>query len=132
MDTARITIDEHAFEVWLARDHEEQQYGLMRVSQEELAPLPDGTRRGMLFIFPVERVQSFWMFNTIIPLDIAFIRGDGTIAKIYTMAPLETRQYSSIEPVPWVLEVPAGTFAALEIGEGDRVEIPDAVFKRVP
>jgi uncharacterized membrane protein (UPF0127 family) len=69
------------------------------------------------------------MFNTIIPLDIAYINAQGQIVKTYTMAPLETRTYPSLEPAQFALEVLAGTFEQLGIGVGDHVEIPDSVLK---
>ncbi len=140
MPTARITIDDDTFEVWLATTDEEQQRGLLDVRADELAPipadpardLPQGAHRGMLFIFDSDRLQAFWMYNTITPLDIAYIRSDGVIVSTYTMAPLETRLYPSIEPAKFVLEVAAGLFAQLGIAPGDRVEIPPAVLKTAP
>lgn len=139
METDRILIGDHAFEVWLAIDFREQQLGLMNVTEDELAPITDQAgqgqpdiQRGMLFTYPGEQRLSFWMRNTIIPLDIAFIRGDGEIVTIYTMAPLETRTYPSIEPAQFALEVRAGLLAELGITVGDHVEIPESVLKRLP
>lgn len=85
--------------------------------------------QGMLFVFPEEGYQSFWMKNTLIPLDIAFARMDGTIVTIETMPPLTLRNFYSLEPVMFALEVKAGTFARLGVTEGDRLEIPPEVFK---
>ncbi len=130
MDTAELTIEDNAFHVWLAQTEDERQTGLMNVEQHELDPLDDGTHRGMLFLFEEERPLSFWMRNTIIPLDIAYIRTDGTIVKTYTMAPLETRTYPSLEPAIYALEVRAGLFADLGIVTGDHVEIPDSILKQ--
>ena len=139
MDTARIGIGDHSFEVWLARSQTERQRGLMQVTQDELAPIADesgrglaDTYRGMLFVFPTEQPLSFWMLNTIIPLDIAYIRKDGAIVSTYTMAPLETRSYPSVEPARFALEVSAGLFAQLGIAPGDHVEIPESVLKGMP
>lgn len=133
MQTTTLHIKGQAFQVWLATQPREQELGLMQVTSEELAPitLPDGStaRRGMLFVFPDERILAFWMRNTITALDIAYINADRTIVKTHTMAPLETRLYSSVEPARFALEVPAGTLATLGIGEGDSVEIPESVFK---
>lgn len=145
MEKARLTIDEHAFETWLARTPRQQELGLMQVEAEELKPLESDAddengieaeaapiHRGMLFIFDRERILSFWMFNTITPLDIAYIAADGRIVKTHTMAPLETRHYSSVEPAKYALEVLAGTFERLGITEGDMVEIPESVLKDEP
>jgi uncharacterized membrane protein (UPF0127 family) len=129
MNTARLMIKGHAFEAWVADNTELREIGLMNVEQEELARLPDGAHPGMLFSFPSEQTLGFWMKDTIIPLDIAFIRADGRIVRIHTMAPLETRIYSSMEPARYALEVSAGLFAELGIVAGDHVEIPDSVLK---
>jgi len=129
MRVARLTIRGHAFEAWLATDPTEQHTGLMNVTEAELARTADGADRGMLFVFPEERVLGFWMSNTIIPLDIAYARSDGTIVTIRTMAPHDTRIYSSVQPARFALEVRAGLFKELSIIEGDRMEIPESVLK---
>ncbi len=130
MQTGQITIKNQAFNVWLATDDEHRQRGLMQVTEADLAPV-DGAVRGMLFIFPDEEYLSFWMYNTITPLDIAFINAEGRIVKTHTMAPLETRLYPSVEPAQFALEVLAGTFDRLQITTGDQVEIPDSLLKDV-
>jgi len=130
MEQAELTIDEHTFQVWVASKSTERQTGLMNVHQEEMADLEDGRHRGMLFVFEVEDELSFWMRNTIIPLDIAYIRTDGVIVKTYTVAPLETRLYPSEEPARYALEVSAGLFEQLNIKTGDRVEIPDSLLNQ--
>ncbi|NUM67369.1 DUF192 domain-containing protein [candidate division KSB1 bacterium] len=67
--------------------------------------------QGMLFVFEMSRIQSFWMRNTFIPLDIAFIASDGKIVDIQHMAPLdESKSYISAAPALYVLEVNAGWF----------------------
>ncbi len=128
METARVSIleseSESEFEVWLAQSADQRQKGLMFVTQDELAPLEDGTRRGMLFIFAQEQILSFWMKDTIIPLDIAYADGEGTIVKTYTMTALDTSLYPSIEPARYALEVGAGVFEELGISEGDKLVIP--------
>jgi uncharacterized membrane protein (UPF0127 family) len=127
METARLTINDHPFAVWLAQTSSEITLGLMRVEEKELAPTPDGADRGMLFIFASERPLGFWMHNTITPLDIAFLRADGTIVKTHTMVPLDTSIYPSVEPAMYALEVRAGRFAELGIYEGDRAVLPDGI-----
>ena len=127
--TATLTINEIAFHAWLALTGPQQQQGLMRVSEAEMAPTDDGKERGMLFVFSNERPLSFWMLNTVAPLDIAFIRSDGRIVKIHTMPPLTTQQFPSVEPAQFALEVRAGTFQRLGIAEGDKTQIPASVVK---
>ena len=128
MKTVQIRVKDQPFDVWLARTEDERERGLMQVTEKEMAATLNG-RRGMLFVFPGEQNLAFWMFNTIIPLDIAYINAQGQIVKTYTMAPLETRTYPSLEPAQFALEVLAGTFEQLGIGVGDHVEIPVSVLK---
>ncbi len=127
MSTTNLSIGENEFRVWVANTNEQRDKGLMFVEAEQMQVLEDGTERGMLFIFESERPLNFWMKDTIIPLDIAYARSDGTIVKIHTMTPLDTRfnQYPSGKLARYALEVNAGVFAAKGIGEGDVIAIPD-------
>jgi len=80
---------------------------------------------GMIFPFPRPRVASFWMRNTLIPLDMIFVRADGTIARIAANTiPHNEESVSSGEPVVAVLEIKGGRSAELGISEGDRVSWP--------
>jgi len=137
METARIRVEGHAFEVWVARTREEVERGLMQVPESRLAPIPGGPgepeiHRGMLFVFSDERPLSFWMYNTITPLDIAYLNSAGAIVRTHTMAALETRTYPSVEPARMALEVRAGLFERLGIAAGGRAEIPEGILKAAP
>ena len=77
--------------------------------------------RGMLFPYSPPVPVGFWMKDTFIPLDMIFIREDGTIARIATAAPHSLDSISSIEPIVAVLEIAGGRAAELGIREGDRV-----------
>ena len=90
--------------------------------------LPDD--RGMLFLFEVRRVPAFWMKNTLIPLDLLFLDGDGKIAEIIPNA-----QPCKVEPCPqyipttlaWaVLELNAGAAERYGLAAGDQLK-----FRRV-
>ena len=64
---------------------------------------------GMLFVFEHLEPQKFWMKNTLVPLDIIFVGGDGYIVNIVESAPpLSNRRYRSKGPVKYVVEVRAG------------------------
>ena len=110
----------HVFRVELAATDAAQQQGLMYRTDLK----PDG---GMLFRpYPAAggppQVANFWMKNTPTPLDIVFIRADGTIARIAeNTVPFSETLVSSGEPVAAVLEVIGGRTGALGIAEGDRV-----------
>ena len=111
----------HDFQVEVMRTDDEQQRGMMfRRSLDD--------DKGMLFPFPNERVATFWMENTYVPLDMIFIKGDGRIQRIEKSAePLSTSTVSSGAPVLAVLEVIGGLSDKLGIKPGDKVDYP--IFK---
>lgn len=106
---------EHAFEVELALTNEQRARGLM--FREQMAP-----DHGMLFIFKDEQLRSFWMRNTLIPLDIIFVRSDGRIINIVANAEPKTEtQRRSTGPAKAVFEIIGGRAAELGIAPGDIV-----------
>ncbi|AEQ51208.1 DUF192 domain-containing protein [Pelagibacterium halotolerans] len=106
------------FTVEIADTPEETARGLM--FREELAP-----DAGMLFDFVEERPASFWMQNTLISLDMLFIKADGEIVRIHENAvPMDTTPIPSGEPIRFVLEIPGGRSAELGLEAGARLEHP--------
>jgi len=120
-DILVITATEHAcyvFDIYLALTRAQQSRGLMRVRY-----LPEFT--GMLFAYEQPRVLSMWMKNTYIPLDILFIRADGSIANIETHTePLSLESISAVEPLRFVLELNAGVTERLKIDTASQVHFP--------
>jgi len=109
---------QHDFMVELALTPAQQSQGLM--FREDMA-----ADHGMLFVFSDVRPHSFWMKNTLIPLDIIFIRADATIAHIAERTiPLSETPIPSGEPVRSVLELNGGATERLGIKVGDRVSHP--------
>ena len=103
------------FAVELALSPAQQEQGLMF----RRAMAPDA---GMLFVFSESRIQSFWMHNTLIPLDMLFIAADGRIVDIHERAvPLSDESIVSKAPARAVLELNGGTAARLGIAPGDVV-----------
>jgi uncharacterized membrane protein (UPF0127 family) len=120
LEQVRLTIHSrngaHPFVVEVARTPEEQERGLM--FRETLAP-----DRGMIFPYDPPQPASFWMKNTLIPLDMIFIRPDHTIGRIAAnTVPLSEEPVSYAEPVSAVLEIAGGRSAELGIKTGDKVE----------
>lgn len=99
----------------IADDDSARTRGLMQRSS-----LDSGT--GMLFIFPTSDLQSFWMANTQISLDILFVAADSTIVDIqkYTR-PLSPENVGGTHQSRFVVEVPAGYTDNHGIVEGDRI-----------
>ena len=78
---------------------------------------------GMLFLFENSFVQTFWMKNTLIPLDMIFIAADHSIVGIVANAqPLTLTARSVGEPSQYVLEIGGGLAARLGIRAGARVD----------
>jgi uncharacterized membrane protein (UPF0127 family) len=106
------------FNVEMARTVEERTTGLMFRKS-----LPDGS--GMLFDFSPEQDVQMWMKNTYVPLDMIFIRADGSILRIAeNTQPLSEKIISSGGPVKAVLEVAGGTARKDGIRPGDQVANP--------
>ncbi len=105
----------HEFIAYLAVTESQRARGLMFVRD-----LPPG--HGMLFLWEQPWQAKMWMKNTHIPLDMLFIRADGTIANIVTdTEPESLASISATEPVTGVLELNAGTAERLQLEAGDRV-----------
>ncbi len=110
-----LKINGVTLQVEIAQDEASLQKGLM--FREDL---PENV--GMLFVFPFQRILSFWMRNTFIPLDIAFINENGIIVDIQKMAPLdETKNYISQAPALYALEVNEGWCKKNNVKVGDKV-----------
>lgn len=120
-ETLVISASEHAchvFDIYLAMNRKQQMRGLMHVRH-----LPEFT--GMLFVYRDASNHSMWMKNTFIPLDMLFIRADGTVSSIETnTVPQSLETISSVEPVNFVLELNAGVTERLHITTESIVYFP--------
>jgi uncharacterized membrane protein (UPF0127 family) len=113
---------EHRFTIEVADTPDERARGLM--FRESMA-----ADAGMLFDYGSDQTGvAFWMKNTPLPLDMIFIRADGTITQVAAdTTPFSLEPIASREPVRFVLEVNAGTAAKLGIKPGDRLRHPRVV-----
>ena len=102
--------------VEVARSASERQQGLMNRTE-----VPDGT--GMLFVFPQSRIRSFWMQNTYVDLDIAYIDDSLRIIDIQQMKAETTDPHESSAPAMFALEVRMGWFAEHGIEVGTVAEV---------
>ncbi|MEO1985105.1 MAG: DUF192 domain-containing protein [Martelella sp.] len=121
-ETSRLTLHtetgDHEIVVELADTEQQRQRGLMY--RTELAP-----DHGMIFDLGQPRTASMWMANTLIPLDMVFIRTDGSVAGFYEQAePGSKRVIASREPVKYVLELAGGQAQAYGLKPGDTVTGP--------
>ena len=112
------------FTIELADTPETRRVGLMHRTE-----LPKD--QGMLFDYNYPYVAAMWMKNTLIPLDMLFIRKDGTIAYIHHRAkPHDLSEITAGEPVRAVLELAGGVAKQQKIRVGHKVLHP--IFKTSP
>ena len=108
------------FNVQVADSEEERKIGLMFRTQ-----MP--ADEGMIFLFDGETTLSFWMKNTLIPLDIIYLDKNWKIVSIQKMAqPCKADPcplYPSVGPAKYVLEINAGLSDKLKIQSGDQVQM---------
>ncbi len=111
----KIVVGKTPLRVEVADTLEKQERGLMfRQSMPE--------NEGMLFVYKEPQEMSFWMRNTFIPLDIAFVGADGIILNIHQARPLdESVLYRSAGSAKYVIETKQGWFSRHGIRPGDRV-----------
>lgn len=108
-----------------------------RVVQVEIAATPQQRQQGlmwrqaldpdwgMLFLFPGLSGGGFWMRNTYVPLDIAYIGADGTVQEIRAAKPLDLTTLTPERPYRYVLEVNQGWFEEHGLGVGSKVTLPE-------
>ena len=107
-----------SFAVEVADDGAERAQGLM--FRTELAPAS-----GMLFVYEMPRRVSFWMKNTLIPLDMVFADASGTVTRVHSGAvPGDLTPIDGGEGVQFVLEINAGLASKLGIGPGTVLRHP--------
>lgn len=119
-ETASICIKNACYEVEIADDAAERARGLM--FRESL-----GEGKGMLFVFDNVSKHSFWMKNTLIPLDIVWLDSQGKIVYISQNTPLcaanPCPSYTPEKPAKYVLEIAAGQAEKNTLQLGDRANI---------
>ena len=111
----KIVVGKTPLRVEVVDTLEQQERGLMfRQSMPE--------NEGMLFVYKEPQEMSFWMRNTFIPLDIAFVGADGIILNIHQARPLdESVLYRSAGSARYVIETNQGWFSRHGIRPGDKV-----------
>ncbi len=109
---------DYLFEVEVAANGSDQSRGLMYRTHLN-------NDSGMLFLFDDEDDRSFWMKNTLIPLDMIFVGRDGVINHIHHNAkPQDDTRITAERPAMAVLEINGGLAGTLNIKEGDRIIHP--------
>ena len=112
--TARIKVGAHSLNVEIAANDPQRSQGLMY--REKL-----GKEDGMLFIFDEPAYHSMWMKNTLIPLSVAFVDGEGRILNILDMEPQTLDAHMAAGPARYAIETNQGWFAQRKVKPGDKV-----------
>jgi uncharacterized protein len=84
--------------------------------------VPEGT--GMVFLYPADVAEAYWMKNTLVPLSIAFVAADGRVVSVAEMTPCKADpcpSYPPAGPYRYAVELAAGTFGEAGIGPGAKV-----------
>ncbi len=108
---------------WIKVGHVEFQTELALTPEQRARGLMyrDSAENGMLFVYDHATVLSFWMRNTKVPLDIAYIKADWTIEPIQKLEPFDETAKASQGPVIGALEMPQGWFKAQGLAAGAKI-----------
>ena len=122
LDSVDIDLKGTKYNLEIARTVPQKAKGLM--NRTELKP-----NSGMIFVSDFDMPQIFWMKNTLIPLDMIFVKSDGTIINILTASPEpgtpdhKLKQYASLSPAKYVIELNSGDAQKLKLIPGDIIDI---------
>lgn len=119
LPTVKMRIGSRTYVLEVARTHEQQETGLMKRDS-----MPED--HGMIFVFPSERILSFWMKDTRIPLDIVFLNSSGRVVSIHQMKPYDESSTSSDAPARYAIELNKGQATAAGVKPGDVLDVPAA------
>ncbi|MDH5263715.1 MAG: DUF192 domain-containing protein [Betaproteobacteria bacterium] len=114
LPVTRVAVAGHELRVEIASNDAQRTRGLMY--RDRLAK-----NDGMLFVFDDPGYHSMWMMNTLIPLSVAFIDGEGRILNILDMEPQTLDPHAAAGPARYAIETNKGWFAQRRIKPGDRV-----------
>ena len=114
LPTTRLTASIHVITAELAATPQARSTGMM--FREKIEP-----NHGMLFVFESKEQHCFWMRNTLVPLAIAFIDDDGTIANIIEMKARDESSHCPTKAVRYALEMEKGWFAKRGISAGTKI-----------
>lgn len=114
MPQIELSIGFHRVEAEVAARDPERQTGLMHRTSMPV-------QHGMLFVFPQDNTYCMWMRNTLIPLSVAFLDGEGRIINIADMTPRSEENHCARRPARYALEMNRGWFSQRGIAAGSKV-----------
>jgi uncharacterized membrane protein (UPF0127 family) len=115
--TVKMTIGSRVYTVEVADDEASREHGLMERDAME-------ADHGMIFVFPDAKERAFWMHHTRFPLDILYLRADGTVVSVATMLAYDEGTTPSHGAAQYAVELKAGQAAAAGVKAGDKLTLP--------
>ena len=119
LERVTITGGRQPIDAYVADDEVKTQEGLMWVTDKDLKD-----SQGMIFVMPFEKIQTFWMQNTLIPLDIIYLDKDAKVVNIVHGKPRDETTLPSTAFALYVLELKDGMAAKLGIGPKTKLNLP--------
>ncbi|MCW5936022.1 MAG: DUF192 domain-containing protein [Fimbriimonadaceae bacterium] len=120
---AKVKVKDQTFNLWVMDTSRKREEGMMFLKDSDYK-----ADEGMIFVFLQEQPLRFWMQNTLVDLDIAYIDKNGKMLNGYTMKALDTTtDYSSKGAGKYVIELKPGTLKKYGIQAGDKWIIPATV-----
>jgi len=126
LKVAKLTAAGHTIEAWVMDTVGKNEEGMMFLTDKEVK-----SSQGMIFLFPTiqpsDRAHSFWMHNTLIPLDIIYISAGKRVVNIAAGKIQDDTPLSARAPYLYVVELKQGTAKKFGIKAGTKFEIPSGI-----
>ncbi len=122
LKTATLTVGPRKVKVWLMDSPSKRQEGMMFLKERDVR-----IEQGMLFVFSSPQPLSFWMKNTLIDLDIAYLDKSGKVLNATLMKALDESGHPSKGAALYALEMKKGAFKKFGIKAGLKIGIPKGV-----
>lgn len=119
LERVKITIGEHTFNTWVMDTNSKRMEGMMWVENSDFTE-----KDAMIFVYNEAFEMNFWMRNTLVDLDIAYVRSDKVIRSIATMKRLDESLVPSRGAAQYAIEFKAGLLKKLGIKAGMKVQMP--------
>lgn len=125
LQLVKIKIGTHEFNCWVMDTEAKRAEGMMFLKNEDFKD-----NDSMIFVFKQPQELGFWMQNTLVDLDIAYVNERKTIIRAVTMKALDETSVPSKGPAKYAIEFRGGLFNRIGIRAGQKVEIPATVVAK--